>query len=113
MLRRNRPAAILSAALLLQAAVFYGFTPGEAPAIAPPLDRFPRAVSGWRATKEAAVEKEVRDVLRADDYLDREYTASPADTANLFVASFKSQRSGQSPHSPKNCLPGSGWIWSI
>ena len=30
--------------------------------------------------------------------------------ANLFVAFFKSQRTGQTPHSPKNCLPGSGWV---
>ena len=27
----------------------------------------------------------------------------------LFVAAFRSQRNGKSPHSPKNCLPGSGW----
>jgi EpsI family protein len=27
----------------------------------------------------------------------------------LFIAYFKTQRYGQSPHSPKNCLPGSGW----
>jgi EpsI family protein len=29
--------------------------------------------------------------------------------AYLFIAYFKSQRYGQAPHSPKNCLPGSGW----
>ena len=29
--------------------------------------------------------------------------------ARLFVAAFRSQRNGKSPHSPKNCLPGSGW----
>jgi EpsI family protein len=29
--------------------------------------------------------------------------------ANLFVAAFRSQRNGKAPHSPKNCLPGSGW----
>jgi EpsI family protein len=25
------------------------------------------------------------------------------------VAFFKTQRTGKTPHSPKNCLPGSGW----
>ena len=25
------------------------------------------------------------------------------------MAFFKTQRAGQAPHSPKNCLPGSGW----
>src|SRR5258705_12762765 len=32
-------------------------------------------------------------------------------TANLFLAWFQSQRGGASqPHSPKVCLPGSGWV---
>ena len=30
--------------------------------------------------------------------------------ASLFVAYFRSQRTGVAPHSPKNCLPGSGWV---
>ena len=28
--------------------------------------------------------------------------------ANLFIAFFPSQRQGDTIHSPKNCLPGSG-----
>jgi EpsI family protein len=32
---------------------------------------------------------------------------------NLFVAYFRSQRTGQTPHSPKNCLPGAGWVPSV
>jgi EpsI family protein len=38
----------------------------------------------------------------------RAYTG-PEGGANLFIAFFRTQRQGQSPHSPKNCLPGSGW----
>jgi EpsI family protein len=30
--------------------------------------------------------------------------------ATLFIAYFETQRTGKTPHSPKNCLPGSGWI---
>ena len=52
--------------------------------------------------------KETLDILKADDTLTRWYTA-PEGGANLFVAFFKTQRQGQSPHSPKNCLPGTGW----
>jgi EpsI family protein len=33
--------------------------------------------------------------------------------ANLFVAYFKTQRTGQMPHSPKNCLPGNGWTQTL
>jgi EpsI family protein len=58
--------------------------------------------------QEGIIEKDTLDILRADDTLTR-YYSSPEGSANLFIAFFKSQRTGQSPHSPKNCLPGSGW----
>jgi hypothetical protein len=64
------------------------------------------------------IEQEVLDVLKADDILNRVYcsAASPdcaqtgRGSANLFVAGFRTQRTGKAPHSPKNCLPGSGWV---
>ena len=60
------------------------------------------------------VEQEVQDVLKADELLTRSYVnAGQQMAAHLFVAYFRSQRTGQTPHSPKNCLPGSGWIPSV
>ena len=60
--------------------------------------------------QEGYVDAETQAVLQADDtltrsYANRKYAALP----NLFVAYFKTQRTGKAPHSPKNCLPGSGW----
>jgi exosortase D (VPLPA-CTERM-specific) len=107
------PAAVLSTILALQGSLFYGFSRGEAVAAARSLDGFPSAVGAWHMIQQEEIEKKVKDVLRADDYLTRQYAISPGETASLFVASFKSQRAGQTPHSPKNCLPGSGWIWSV
>jgi EpsI family protein len=66
----------------------------------------------WHAVREGVIEPEEKEVLRADDYLSRNY-AAPGKVASLFVAYFRSQRAGQTPHSPKNCLPGSGWTWSV
>jgi EpsI family protein len=76
----------------------------------PPLKELPVTIGSWQLTQEGVVEKEVQDVLKADDVVTRAY-ASPLSQAgaNLFVAYFRSQRSGKAPHSPKNCLPGSGW----
>ncbi len=110
----NRPAVILSAILLTQAGVFYGFSRGEKPPVYRSLDQFPTTLGSWRMIQQGVMEPEVKEVLRADDYITRFY----ADTnsrryANLFVAFFKSQRAGQAPHSPKNCLPGSGWVWTV
>ncbi len=61
--------------------------------------------------QEGLIDQETRDVLQADDLLNRTYVrrGSPLAT-NLFVASFLSQRNGKAPHSPKNCLPGAGWV---
>jgi EpsI family protein len=60
--------------------------------------------------QDIPIEPEILDQLKADDTLNRNYAdANSRVGVNLFVAYFKTQRTGQSPHSPKNCLPGSGW----
>jgi EpsI family protein len=65
-------------------------------------------VATWKLQQEGVIDQETQSILKADDTLTRWYT-SPEGGANLFIAYFKTQRQGQSPHSPKNCLPGSGW----
>jgi len=107
----NKTVPVLTAILLLQGAMFYAVAVRpEKLSLVGPLDLFPREVAGWRMFRESRVEPEVQEILKADDLLSREY-ANPAGTeaAYLFVAFFKTQREGQAPHSPKNCLPGSGF----
>ncbi|MCX6595145.1 MAG: EpsI family protein [Acidobacteria bacterium] len=105
---------ILTVVLLLQAALLFGFSRKEVVPPSPPLSQFPKATPEWSMSEEGVVEKEVMDVLKADDILTRSYVNSARTaSANLFVAFFKSQRTGQAPHSPKNCLPGSGWVPSV
>lgn len=110
---KSRPAFLLTAFLVVQGLLFYGFSRGETPPKYKPLDSFPTRIGGWNMIQQGVMEQEVKDVLRADDYITRDYAASPTQVANLFVAFFKSQRAGQTPHSPKNCLPGSGWVWTV
>lgn len=102
---------VLTAVLVLQGALYYVTTTRaeSIPAIRP-LATFPAAAGNWRLLQEGYVDEETQKVLRADDTLTRYYgDASTRDGANLFIAFFKTQRTGKSPHSPKNCLPGSGW----
>src|SRR6202521_3807802 len=101
----GRAAVILTVLLLAQAAAFYGFSRGELAPAHRPLDQFPTQLGDWTMITQGVMEKEIADVLRADDYITRAYGNGRVG-ANLFVAFFKSQRAGQSPHSPKNCLPG-------
>ena len=52
------------------------------------------------------------DVLGAGDFLLRVYQDSSRRQpyVDLFLAYFPSQRTGDTIHSPKHCLPGSGWL---
>lgn len=110
---KSRAAMVLTIFLAVQCGAFYGFSRGESAPVSPPLVDFPTQLGQWRMIQQGVMEQEIKDVLRADDYVTREYGQSPDRVADLFVAYFKSQRAGQTPHSPKNCLPGSGWMWTV
>lgn len=74
-----------------------------------PLNSFPHSWGGW-TSKDVVLEPDVRDVLGPGDFLLRSYNNAASDKGvNLFIAYFPSQRTGDTIHSPKNCLPGSGW----
>jgi EpsI family protein len=101
---------ILSAALLLQAGLFYATSRAENVPTMRPLRDFPIALGPWVMTKEGYIDEETQKVLQADDTLTRIYArAGTMAQSSLFVAYFRTQRTGKAPHSPKNCLPGSGW----
>jgi EpsI family protein len=110
-LLRNKAGLWLTILLLVQGAAYYAIASRrELTPEMSPLQFFASDFGTWRMVQDAPVEKEVLDVLRADDTLNRVYRR-PADgsRAMLFIAYFKTQRTGAAPHSPKNCLPGSGW----
>jgi len=107
----NKYVRALSLTLLAQAVLYYAVASrAEKVPVARPLGEFPVYIGGWQMIRQSQIEKDVLDVLKADDTLSRAYL-NPGKTAaaNLFIAFFKTQRSGQAPHSPKNCLPGAGW----
>ena len=107
----TRAGQILTVVLIAQAAAFYGLSRAELLPPAPPLADLAKTMGDWTTLQEGVVEKDVQDVLRADDTLSRAF-ASPKYPAGagLFIAAFRSQRNGKQPHSPKNCLPGAGWV---
>jgi len=107
----NKYARIVTVILILQGIVFYSVAlRAEKTPATSPLAGFPSDIAGWQMYQDVKIEQETLDVLKADDTLNRIYL-SPARNANayLFIAFFKTQRYGQSPHSPKNCLPGNGY----
>jgi len=104
----GKPARVLTLVLVLQALLIYAGSRREAVPAMKPLGSFPAVFGQWHVISEGVIDSELQKVLRADEVLNRVYGRGNF-SANLFVAYFKTQRAGQAPHSPKNCLPGSGW----
>jgi EpsI family protein len=105
---QSSAALAATAIIVIQGALLYSANRPETVPSSRSLAAVPTMLGLWRLTQEGVVDQETRDVLQADDLLNRYYSDGSAG-ANLFVAAFRSQRTGKAPHSPKNCLPGSGW----
>ena len=86
---------------------------GEAHVDRKPLKEFPEQVGSW--TKQGGdqiLDAQTLQVLRATDYLLRDFQRPDGQLANFYVGYYATQKDGASFHSPLNCLPGSGWTLS-
>lgn len=103
-----------------QGALVYWSAGSERPPAPPALAQFPARFDAWTQLREDPIDRDVANTLRADQLLSRTYTESTGANGSignsalapgLLVAWFRSQRGGASqPHSPKVCLPASGWM---
>src|ERR1017187_8086667 len=79
--------------------------------LAVPLERIASDVAGWTAAQDQKLPEGTLHALDATSYLSRPYRKGSTEL-DLFIAFYAQQRAGESMHSPKHCLPGSGWeIW--
>ena len=86
---------------------------GEAHVERKALKDFPQSIGTWQKTgNDRTLDDETMKVLRANDYLLRDFRKPAGPIANLYVGYYATQRSGATYHSPLNCLPGSGWTLS-
>jgi hypothetical protein len=97
------------AALVLAGGIFatHSFRPKDVAGRERPLREFPSEI-GFSHSEDRPFENEVVRAIGADDYLNRVYLGG-APPIELYIGYYKDQRSGDRIHSPKNCLPGSGW----
>lgn len=108
---RDRRIVIVTALFLAQSVLIYAVSWKEVPGEVVPLRQFPRQLTTWRTVGEGILDQEVLDQLRPDDYLARSYAAPDGkEPLNLFIGYFQSLRLRARPHSPRRCLPGSGWL---
>ena len=81
-----------------------------------PLNEMPTTIDR-KASLDIPLDAETLAVLGDGFYLNRVYSATESQSLQssdptqigLFIAYLPTQRSGQSIHSPQNCLPGAGW----
>jgi EpsI family protein len=72
------------------------------------LATLPRAIGDWHGTDAVPLADDVVATLGVDDYVNRRYVRSGLPVA-AYIGYYADQRSGDSIHSPRNCLPGAGW----
>ena len=102
-------ALILVAGVLVNAWSYLG----EAHVERKELKDFPQSIGAWQRTgSDQILDEETLKVLRASDYLLRDFRKPDGHVANLYVGYYATQRTGATYHSPLNCLPGSGWTLS-
>lgn len=73
------------------------------------LAAFPGQVGSW-AGQDTEIPKYALEVLGPGDYLSRIYQRAEPVPVDLFIAYFPSQRNHNTVHTPRNCLPGAGWV---
>ncbi len=84
---------------------------GEAHVDRKALRDFPKQLGAWNQKgRDHVIDSATMSVLRASDYLLRDYSDGKGGSANFYVGYYASQRDGVSYHSPLNCLPGTGWV---
>jgi EpsI family protein len=94
--------------LTLAAVGLHYLSRSEAVPLSKPLSTLPLQLRDWHGV-DLPLEPRIVQALGVSDYLDRAYQSADNRPVFLYVGYYKSQRTGVSIHSPKNCLPGTGW----
>lgn len=79
--------------------------------LAQPLETIPSQLGAWTASEDRQLDAASEAVLKPTAYLSRVYRREDL-ALDFFTAFYALQEAGETMHSPRNCLPGSGWeVW--
>lgn len=73
-----------------------------------PFKEFPLTIDKWQG-RSGELDQDVYNILGVEDYILANYQKNSGERVNLYVGFYQSQKEGDIIHSPKNCMPGSGW----
>ena len=75
------------------------------------LESIPSTIAGWSRGADQTLDARTLSILAPTSYLSTRYGRGEQ-ALDLFIAFYAQQDAGRTMHSPKHCLPGSGWeIW--
>jgi EpsI family protein len=94
---------LLGATLLL-----HTVSHGESVVARQPLRELPNTLGGW-ISQERPLQERIVQAVGVSDYTNRIFFNHTDPPVQLYVGYYASQRTGDTIHSPKNCLPGAGW----
>jgi EpsI family protein len=73
------------------------------------IDNFPKQVGSFTMSGSSGFSEEIVQELGVDSYINRDYRDDDGYKLSLYLGYYEEQREGSMIHSPKNCMPGSGW----
>jgi EpsI family protein len=95
--------------LLALAGLFINLHANISVPINKPFSKFPALNRVWLMTSQAEFSDNVLNVLKPTDYLSRQYQGEDGSRVGLYIGYHGGGKGSGGIHSPKNCLPGSGW----
>jgi EpsI family protein len=102
-------AVIVTALIASAGAAVHYASARESTAARSRLSELPLDIDGWEGFEAAPLSDDVVATLGVDDYVNRQYHRGKLPIAT-YIGYYASQRSGDTIHSPQNCLPGAGWL---
>jgi len=101
--------AIVLSLLMISTFIYLWFmSHGESVQAKKKFSTFPKQVEAWIG-KESFFDQKIYDKLGVDDSVLIYYRSNDNREVQLYIGYYESQREGDLIHSPKHCMPGSGW----
>ena len=100
---------LIASAIMISTMVFLNYVNHAENIVAnKPFSTFPLEIGKWEGQEDRFDEK-TYEILGVEDSFLGNYVSPDGRRINLYIGFYQSQRQGDLIHSPRNCMPGSGW----
>ena len=100
---------LIASAIMISTMVFLNYVNHAENIVAnKPFSTFPLEIGKWEG-QEDRFDERTYEILGVEDSFLGNYVSPDGRRINLYIGFYQSQRQGDLIHSPRNCMPGSGW----